>query len=212
MGVSRTLKAKIDFSDEPHSEFWKYANVVCTNMSRSALFPKPPVPYPVFRAKVDQYGDRISAAMDRGRQAILDRNSTREEVAKIVTQESYYVDAVADGDPAVFAEAGVQTIDTHRKPPEPLATPGFKKIAHAANSGSVNLTLTPSRRKVKSYRVRLREADIPQSPWREENFTSANGPVTVSGLKPGTRYEFQVQALGILGWTDFCDSVFFICT
>jgi hypothetical protein len=107
----------------------------------------------------------------------------------------------------------LQAIPTRRKAPEVLPPVAIKKVAHAVNSGKVNVTLTPSYRKVKKYEVRVREADADTSEdsWRIESFASANGPVTIDGLTPGKKYEFQARGLGALGFNDWSDSKFLIC-
>src|SRR5437879_3255748 len=91
---------------------------------------------------------------------------------------------------------------------EELAKMVMQEVARAANSGAADVTLTPSCRRVKAYQVRIRQtdADTSEDSWRIETFASANGPVTIDGLNPGTKYEFQARALGVLGWTDWSDS------
>ena len=37
-------------------------------------------------------------------------------------------------------------------------------------------------------------------------------PVIVTGLTPGTAYQFQARAVLKTGYTDYCDAVTFICT
>jgi hypothetical protein len=37
-------------------------------------------------------------------------------------------------------------------------------------------------------------------------------PFAVNGLTPGTTYAFQVRVRGPLGYTDWSDSVTFMCT
>jgi hypothetical protein len=213
MGVSRRIKAKIDYSDLSHNDFAQFVEGLYGNLSVSRHFPKLPVPLPVLRTKLDEYQGLITAAMD-SKSARLKRNSVREELAKMVVQEAHYVEAVADGDVDIFTASGLKAIPTHRNPPQHLQRVGIKKVAHAANSGGANVTLTPSYRKVKTYQVRVRKADADTSEdaWRIETFVSANGPVTIAGLNPGTKYEFQARGYGILGWTDWSDSKLFICT
>ena len=213
MGVSRRIKAKIDYSDLPHNDFAQFVEGVHKDLSTSTYFPKLPVPLPDLRSKLDEYQALITAAAD-SRNARLKRNAVREELAKMVMQEAHYVQRVADGDAQIFGTSGLKAIPTHRNPPQHLSPVGIKKVAHAANSGGVDITLTASYRKVKTYQVRVREADAdtPEDAWRIEAFAGANGPVTIAGLTPGTKYEFQARGQGVLGWTDWSDPKLFICT
>jgi hypothetical protein len=206
-------KQKSTTADLPHNDFALFVEGVHDSLSTSGYFPKLPVPLPVFRAKLDEYQGLIAAATD-SRNARLKRDSVREELAKIVTQEAHYVEGVADGDAHIFGTSGLKAIPTHRNPPEQLPPVDIKKVAHAANSGAANISLTASYRKVKTYQVRVRKADgdTSEDAWRIETFASANGPVTIAGLSPGTKYEFQARGQGSRDWTDWSDSKIFICT
>ena len=71
-----------------------------------------------------------------------------------------------------------------------------------------------SLRKIKSGDLRhapVDEADVPIGDWTETPVASFKGPVIIKNLKPGTRYAFQVRALGNLGKTDWSDSATKIC-
>jgi len=42
--------------------------------------------------------------------------------------------------------------------------------------------------------------------WTEQTITNVRGPVSITGLTPGTTYAFQVRALGAKGYTAWSDS------
>ena len=50
MGVSRRIKAKIDYSDLSHQAFALFVEGLHGNFSKSRYFPKLPVSLPVLRA------------------------------------------------------------------------------------------------------------------------------------------------------------------
>ena len=68
--------------------------------------------------------------------------------------------------------------------------------------------------KARSYELRFAVAGSGGTPgaWTTELVTKVKPPVTVNGLTPGTIYAFQVRALGKLGYTNWSDSVTFMCT
>jgi len=212
--IFKGVKAKIDYSKMSHKAFAVFVRSVYKNLLGSPYFPNPPILLAVLLAKLEEYEALITAAMDRSRTAILERNSAREELAKMLTQIAHYVEAASDDDPQIFATSGLQRLPTQHIPPQPLEPVRIRKIAHAANSGAVDITLPPTLRKVKRFEVRvgLQDSDTPPTSWRIEMFTSANGPVTIRDLEPGKRYAFQMRAIGALGFTDWSDSVLFICT
>ena len=212
MGVSRRLKAKIDYSDRSHPAFAQFVENVYDHLLRTDYFPKLPVSLRVVRGKLDEYQGLIIAAMD-SKIARVKRDSVREELADMVRENAHHVESVADGDEVVFNASGLEAIPTRYKPPQQLWPVHIKKVAHGVISGSADLTLTPSYRRVKCYEVRLRDAsDTSEDSWRIETFASANGPVTIAGLNPGTKYEFQVRGLGMMGLTNWSDSKTLICS
>jgi ABC-type nitrate/sulfonate/bicarbonate transport system substrate-binding protein len=74
--------------------------------------------------------------------------------------------------------------------------------------------LTPSYRQVVRYDLRyaIEANGILDDEWQIEIITSSQFPYTVSNLKRGAVYAFQVRALGKLGFTDWSDSFTFMCT
>ena len=65
MGVSRRIKAKIDYRDLSHQAFVLFVDGLHGNLSKSRYFLKLPVALPVLRAKLDEYQSLITAAMDK---------------------------------------------------------------------------------------------------------------------------------------------------
>ena len=50
------------------------------------------------------------------------------------------------------------------------------------------------------------------SGWMNHPVTNVKGPIVLNGLIPGTTYVFQGRALMKGGYSDWSDSVAFICT
>ena len=64
------------------------------------------------------------------------------------------------------------------------------------------------------YELRSAVTDNGSTPlaWTTEIVTGVKTPVTMTGLKPGTNYAFQVRTLGKSGYSDWSDSATFMCT
>jgi len=101
VGVSRTIKAKIDYSDISAEAFALRSEAFYEGLLTNKYFPKPPFPLPDFRATLDKFRGLIVAGID-SKNARLQRDSVREQLAKIYTFNVYYVTDVADGDLAIF--------------------------------------------------------------------------------------------------------------
>lgn len=208
MGVSRKIKARIDYSGLPHSEFEVFVAGVYSSCSKSPYFPKLPVPLPVLQAKLGEYSALATAAID-STQAMLQRNAARQELASMIEQIGNYVTSVADGDSAIFATSGLQAIPTSYQPAQPLEPPAIIKLVHAENSGSVKISYTPALRKIKTVQVSVREADSNLSPddGRIIPRAGGKGPLLIGELTPGKRYVFQVRGQNPLGFSDWSEPV-----
>jgi hypothetical protein len=212
MGVSRNIKARIDYSGLSHPEFAVFVESVHSSLSTSPYFPKLPVRLSDLRAKIDGYRDLITAAID-STQAMLDRNSARKELALMIEQIGYYVTDVANGDAAIFETSGLQAIPTSYAVTQPLTGIAITKLVHAENSGAVKISYTPALRKIKVHQISVREADseLPPESGRLINRVGGKGPLQIDGLTPGKRYVFQVRGQNDHGFSDWSEPVSIIC-
>jgi hypothetical protein len=213
MPVSKAIRVKVGYSKKPHAAFAVFALAVYETLLGNSHFPKPPVALARLKELIDEYQTLVAAAMDRGRNAILQRNSLRRELEKLVSQLGRYVEAASNDDPAIFATTVFERRSPTRSSPQQPETPRVLKAAHGANSGVIDLTLSPSLGKIKMYQVRfgIQDSEEPPTDWTVEVFSNANGPVSIRNLEPRRRYAFQVRALGAHGFTDWSDSVTIIC-
>ena len=136
MGVSRTIKAKIDYSDISADAFALRAEAFYDGLLTSRFFPKPPFPLQDFRATLDKFRKLIVKGVD-SKNGRLQRDSVREQLAKIYTFNAYYVTDLADGDLAIFQTSNLEAIPTQRATTQPLLPLTIKKVTHGEHSGSV---------------------------------------------------------------------------
>jgi hypothetical protein len=214
MPIYNDIRAKIGYSKMPHTAYVVFVGMICENLRDNPYFPNPPVDLAALQANIDRYSALLSAALDRSKTVILQRNSMRRELEIMVLQLAHYVEAASRNDPAIFATSGFERQPSQHIPATPLPPARILKIGHGSNSGVVRVTFTPSLRKVKHYELRyaIQDSDAIPDTWTKELFGSVNGPVTVRNLQPGATYAFQVRALGLLGFTDWSDAATFICT
>src|SRR2546423_6179833 len=147
--------------------------------------------------------------------AFLRRDSLRHELEGMLMLLSTYVEHVSNNDPAIFTTAGIEAVKNTYATSQPLEKPTIPKIDRGPYSGQVKVWMPRSHRKIIRWDVRHAEIDADGNPtgeWIEEPpITGSLRPTTFSGLKPGTRYAFQVRLLGNLGLSDWSDSVTLIC-
>jgi hypothetical protein len=208
MGISRTIKAKIDYSDLSAQAFAQRADAFYVGLVTSKYFPKPPFPLQDFRATLDKFRKLIVKGVD-SKNGRLQRDSVREQLAKIYRFNAYYVTHVADGDHAIFQTSNLEAIPTQRATAQPLQPLRIKKVKHAESSGSVYLTLPPAKRLIKRFDISVREADseLPPESGRVIPSAGSKGPVLIDGLTPGKRYIFQIRGQNAVGTSDWSQPV-----
>jgi hypothetical protein len=106
-----------------------------------------------------------------------------------------------------FAVAGTRT-------PSQSLSERIRSVDHGDNSGDVVFRLS-AHRGAASYELRYSPANpdnLPASAWTVQPVTNVKSRITLKGLTPGVKYLFQVRAVVDNGYTDWADSVTFICT
>jgi hypothetical protein len=215
MPVYKQLRVRTGYSKTSHHDFWQFLANVYKRLVNNPNFPKPPVNLAKFKAKIDEYWAKCSETMGRATLAFAERNSLREELNKMFLLLAAYVDHEADGDEAKIATSGMETLPTKRAAAQPLDRPGIPRVGHGNRSGEIKVWMPVSLRKIRvcflQY-VAIDDNDAPVGEWTEMTVASFQGPVIIGNLKPGTRYAFQVCALGTAGKTDWSNSAIKMCT
>ena len=114
-------------------------------------------------------------------------------------------------DPVIFAASGFTAKPTGKSAPQRVAVPSFRSLDFGANSGQVVVTVkaVPG---AKSYFIRYAVMNgTTPGPWTTVPAATVNKAITISGLTPLTIYGFQVQALGVLGYSDWSTTETIAC-
>jgi hypothetical protein len=91
-------------------------------------------------------------------------------------------------------------------------TEKIRKVAHGANSGEITLWLKAVA-KASSYEIRYAQVNAGTTmTWTSVPFSNVKQPAALKGLTPATTYLFQARALVNSTYTDWSDSISFICT
>jgi hypothetical protein len=206
--ISKTIRARTNYRDVSAQKFAQVLEALYSGLTVSPHFPKPPVPLPVLRAKLNEFKGLIIAGLD-SKNARLQRDSVRRELEEMFTQEAHYVSHVAEGDVAIFRTSNLEEIPMRRATPQPLVDLVIKKVTHGENSGTVKLSLPVAGRQIKMFQVSVREADSAGQPkdGRLIDLAGSKGPVRIDGLTPGKRYVFQVRGQNPLGFSDWSPAV-----
>ena len=105
--------------------------------------------------------------------------------------------------------SGFQPASTTKTRTEPLSEK-IRKIDRGPNSGQIVIWVRRVPR-ASSYEIRYAAASGPTpTQWTSVGVPQVKTPATVTGLTPGTTYNFQARALTREGYTDWTDSISFI--
>jgi hypothetical protein len=208
--VIKKIKAILGFHGVSDSDVLKAGNTAYERLLNNAAFPNTPVALPVFRQALDSFSALIVDAEDGGKKSISAKDKQRAAVIRMYVQLGHYVEATSNDDLATFNTSGFTAASNTRKPPQPLAPAKFSSIDRGPNSGQAVVKVEKQPGTI-AYDVHyaLEGTGGVLGPWTMMTLTSSK-KVTISGLTPAGTYQFQIRALGKLGYTDWSPSMTFI--
>jgi hypothetical protein len=206
----KKIKAKLGFHGVSDPDVLKAGNTAYDGLLNNTAFPNPPVPLPVFRQGLDSFSALIVDAEDGGKKSISAKNKQRAEVIRLYTLLGHYVEATCNNDPATFNTSGFTAVIKTKTAAQALAPAKFSSIDRGPNSGQT-VVKVENQSGVLAFDVHfaLEGTGGVLGPWTLMTLTSSK-KVTISGLTPAGTYQFQVRALGKLGYTDWSPSMTFI--
>ena len=174
-------------------------------------FPNPPIDPAALDASANTLTEAVLAAMDGGKTAKAVVKKQRKLIVQDLNLLAVFVQNVSNDDPAIFAVSGFTVKPTGKSAPQPVSVPSFRSMDYGANSGQIAVYI----KKVsgaKSYFIRYAVVNgTTPGAWTTIPAASIQKAITLSGLTPATIYGFQVQALGVLGYSDWSATETIMC-
>src|SRR5215470_10723128 len=165
-------------------------------------FPNPPIDPAALDAAANTLSEAVMAAMDGGKTAKAVVTKQRKLVIQDLNLLAVFVQNVFNNDPAIFAASGFTAKPIGKSAPQPVGAPAFRSLDFGVNSGQIVASIK-AQAGAKSYFIRYAVMNgTTPGPWTTIPAASIQKPLTISGLTPTTTYGFQVQALGVLGYSD----------
>jgi hypothetical protein len=199
-----SLKAVTGFSKLAPNALANMAHHVATGIGGNSVhFPSPPVDPSALDASGNTLAEAVLAAMDGGKTAKAVVKKQRKLIVQDLNLLAVFVQNVSNDDPVIFALSGFTAKPTGKSAPQPVSVPSFRSLDFGMNSGQV-VAAVKSVAGAKSYFIRdaVMNGTTP-GPWTTVPAATIRKPITISGLTPITMYGFQVQALGVLGYSDW---------
>ena len=212
MPISVHPKALVGFTKFSDVDVVTNGITVQTNMAGNSKFPNSPVDLAVLKTNLDSLTALIAEAADGSKKVIARKNQQREAVIGMLRLLARYAEVVSVTDSSAFATSGFQSASTTKAQSAPLSEK-IRKIDHGTNSGQVLVWIQPVP-KAGSYELHYGPAVNGGAPttWTTQGVLMVKAPAVLTGLTPGATYFFQARALLKDGYTDWSDSVTFICT
>jgi hypothetical protein len=212
MATVKKIRALVGFSGAPDADVVTRGTAVQTKMTGNSNYPSPPVDLAILKTTIDSLSALMAEALDGSKKVIAQKNKQRGTVVEMLRLLARYVEMACNNDMAIFQTSGFEPASVTKASPEPLSEQ-IRRIDHGDNSGQL-LVYVRTIRGATSYELRYAPAVNGGTPtsWATEVVTRVKAPVILTDLTPATTYVFQARALAKSGYTDWSDSVTFICT
>src|SRR2546421_8834066 len=205
------IKAKLGLHKISDTDTVKALMASYQGLLNNPKFPNLPVELATYKSGIDLFSALIIDAEDGGKKAISAKDKQRVVVIKMYTLLGHYVEIACNDDLATFNTSGfTQVAPKVKTAPQPLTEAKFSSIDRGPNSGDV--VVQPERQTgavAFDVRYALQGAGGVLGPWTTVTATKAK-KVTISGLTLAGIYQFQIRALGVLGYTDSMDPKTFV--
>jgi hypothetical protein len=174
-------------------------------------FPNPPIDPASLDASGNTLAEAVLAAMDSGKTAKAVVMKQRKLVIQDLNLLALWVQNVSNDDPVIFSASGFTAKPTGKSAPQPVGAPTFRYLDFGVNSGQI-VVAVKAQAGAKSYFIRyaVMNGTTPGA-WTTVPAATIQKPITISSLTPTTIYGFQVQALGVLGYSDWSPISTIIC-
>ena len=214
MSQTKTIKPLEAFGGMPDADVVSRGMSIVTKMTGNSNFPNPPVDLAGLKTDIDTLSALMAESLDGSRKVIAEKNKQKVAVVKKLRLLGRYVEVACNDDMAVFVSSGFEAA-SNSKTQSPGVSQNIRSLDHGFNSGDIVIRLRAVPEAV-SYELRYAVASAENGTallWTtNQPVLGVRKPITLTGLKPGTTYAFQVRSLGKFGYSDWSDSVTFMCT
>jgi hypothetical protein len=211
MSQAKMIKLIDGFTGVSDTDVLARGTNVLTKLTGNADLPAPPLDLATLKAALDAFSAVITAALDGGKTAIAEKRKQRIVVIKMLRLLASYVEFACKDDMAIFETSGFQAAPTTKTTRPPL-TEKIRKVEHGVNSGEITVWLKAVFQ-ASSYEFRYIAANAGAgTPWTTMPLSNVKAPILLTGLTPATTYLLQARALVKDTFSDWSDSVSFMCT
>jgi hypothetical protein len=204
------IKARLGLHGVSDTDTVKALMTAYQGLLNNPKFPTPTVDLATYKAGIDQFSALIIDAEDGGKKAKSAKDKQRLAVIKMYTQLGHYVEGACNDDLATFNTSGFTALVKTKTAPQPLTEAKFSSIDRGPNSGDVVVKPEHQTGAIAfDVRYALQGAGGALGSWTTVTLTSYK-KLIIHGLTLAGVYQFQIRALGKLGYTDWTDTKTFV--
>ena len=204
------IKARLGLHGVSDTDTVKALMTAYQGLLNNSKFPTPTVDLATYKAGIDQFSALIIDAEDGGKKAKSAKDKQRLAVIKMYTQLGHYVEGACNDDLATFNTSGFTALVKTKTAPQPLTEAKFSSIDRGPNSGDVVVKPEHQTGAIAfDVRYALQGAGGALGSWTTVTLTSYK-KLIIHGLTLAGVYQFQIRALGKLGYTDWLDTKTFV--
>ena len=205
--MTQQLRVRRGFRNSNDQQIIATAGAVITGLTNNQAFPTPPIEVAKVQEQLDQLVAAIADLPHGGAAATAHKNNKRDALVATLRKLTHYVEDASNNDPAVLLSSGFTAVSVSRTQ-SALPTPSITAIDNG-NSSQL-LVRVGAVRYARCYELRSAAiaADGAPGPWQPNAIFTNSRSMQVNGLNPGTKYAFQVRAVGgSAGFSDWSNPV-----
>ena len=193
----KTSKITLSFSRLNDGQLEVQALAIAAAMNGNTNFPEPSPALADLNNGIQQFSDGLSLAKTRDKVKVAVKNQLRENLELLLTHLSHYCSFIAKGDRAMLASSGF-TLKADSSAVKKLGNPENFSVEIGRKKGEALVFVNPVAN-AKSYVFLWGIAPIVNDSWLHTIHSEPR--FTITGLVPGTIYDFQIGVAGSKGQT-----------
>jgi hypothetical protein len=209
MSTTQHIKVWLNFVRAEPGDLRARAAAVFNGLKNNPAYPNPPFDLSRLEDQIDRYVESVTFAMDGGRSARAEYKKQRQALTDMLRELAHYVEANCKGSVELLLSSGFEPKPTKRIQTAPLSET-IRSLRRGPNSGQVWLKLIASD-DAYSYRARWALWTEGEPEWSEIAIAQTRPATLITGLKPGATYLFQARRHVKDRYTDWSDSVVYVC-
>lgn len=171
-----------------------HASTIYTNMVGNPNFPDPTPSMAEFHTAIVQLEGAIVAALDRGRTAIVLKNTAEKKLSEMITRLAAYVNSVCMGDAAMILSSGFHL----SKRPEPISkipAPRYARVKATAFRSQLLIKWEPVSGAIAYVVEEAVAANTIDASWQHVEVTT-NASLVLNDRRQDEPHAFRIRAVG----------------